>query len=298
RSARLEQLGAQEDLQRGIVSPCRRSRATTFRYGLGEWHTMRCRPLAQKRKRCPGHMPFRGVSARRQRAHFLPRGAGGMQPLLEKRGDLFGHRTIAPLEGRSHAREVLHFGGRIRGNPRYALAAQIYTAGIAGVIEQHALRLGVTVHGHGLEGKCSRNARNLAGAAELLVPRNRVVVVDAQDCEALTRRLPHRFRRGAKDAERLAGVNVAVRSAVRSGAELGAKLAESAQALFELSLVKLRLGFGGSFERWAVHRTMTCPLSTTNVWPVMQRAASEQRKTAAAATSERLISRFSAVSET
>jgi hypothetical protein len=43
-----------------------------------------------------------------------------------------------------------------------------------------------------------RNARQLAGAAELLVPRNRVVVVDAQDGEALTRRLPHRFRRASE----------------------------------------------------------------------------------------------------
>ncbi len=90
-------------------------------------------------------------------------------------------------------------------------------------------------------------------------------------------------------------MDVAVGAAARLGAELRAQLAEGGDALFQRALIKLRLEFFRSFYRWVVHRTMTCPPSTTRVWPVMQRAASEQRKTAAAATSERLMSRLRAV---
>jgi hypothetical protein len=172
-----------------------------------------------------------------------------MQSIFEKHGDLSGHLTIATFQSRTHARQILHFGRRIRRNPGYAFAAQIYTAGIVRIIEQHALRLGVTVHGYGFEGKCRGNARNLTGAAKLFVARNRVVVVDAQDRQALPSRLPYRFRRGAKDTERFAGVNVAVGATLRSRAELGAQLAESPQALFEPSLVKLHLELGRAFKR-------------------------------------------------
>ena len=127
------------------------------------------------------------------------------------------------------------------------------------------------------------------------MPGNRVVIVDSQDREPFPRGLPHRFRGRAKDAERLTGVDVAVGSAAWPGAELRAQFGECGDPLFERALVKLRLEFLRSFCRWVIHRTMTCPLSTTRVWPVMQRAASEQRKTAAAATSERLMSRLRAV---
>ncbi len=80
-----------------------------------------------------------------------------------------------------------------------------------------------------------------------------------------------------KYAERLTGVDVAIGSALVTKAESGAELGECGDALSRRALPKLRFQSLRSILTRLIHRTITCPPSTTRVWPVMQRAASEQR---------------------
>ena len=96
-------------------------------------------------------------------------------------------------------------------------------------------------------------------------------------------------------------MDVAVGAPAGPFSEPRAELAQGIEAALLRAAVKSRFQFRRAVlrrvQRGFVHRTITCPLSTTSVCPVMQRAASEHRKTIAAAMSERLISRFKAVSE-
>src|ERR1035441_6319118 len=118
------------------------------------------------------------------------------------------------------------------------------------------------------------------------------MVVDAENREAFARGLPDGFGGRSKDAEGFVGVDVAVGAAAGPFAQLSAKLAQGVETALQRAAVE------GCFELFSIaHRTITCPPSTTSVCPVMQRAEPEHRKTIAAATSERLISRFRAVSD-
>ena len=116
------------------------------------------------------------------------------------------------------------------------------------------------------------------------------MVIDAENRQAFARGLPDGLGRRAKDTEGFAGMDMAIGAAVGPLAKLSAELAQGFQAALQRAVVK------GCFEL-IVHRTITCPPSTTRVCPVMQRAESEHRKIIALATSARLISRFRDVSE-
>ena len=75
-------------MQSGIVAPGRGSGATASRHEFGQRLSLLRGQISQPQEHGIGHVPLRGIPARRQRHDILPGGAARAQAVLEKLGDL------------------------------------------------------------------------------------------------------------------------------------------------------------------------------------------------------------------